>query len=126
MKKIISFIIILNLGLFISCASKHSTPESMASFKSSSSWNKLDGRFKQAWTEAVENNDEDRLFEVLLKTARPLSPEEKETLNTAGLAARVVIGRIVTGSVKAEDVPAVADLSFVQTMELAAPMTLKK
>jgi len=37
-----------------------------------------------------------------------------------------VVGTIVTGSLAARSVPEVAALPFVQAMELAVPMSIKK
>jgi len=95
-------------------------------FKSSDGWNKLDGRFKQAWNEAITKGDLRKSFECLIKTVKKPSDEEKRMLLDAGYEYRSAIGRILSGSVIAKDVPNVASLPFVQVMELAVPMTLKK
>lgn len=101
-------------------------PPAAENFDKSNGWNKLDMRLRQAWQDARDAGDMDKAFECLLKTSRRMSADEKAMLGSAGFAHRSVIGTIVTGSVAAGRLPAVADLSFVEAMELAVPLTLKK
>ena len=95
-------------------------------FRNSDAWKKLDGRFKQAWDESMSKGDSRHVFECLIKTKATPTEGQKRELTAAGYAYRSIIGKILTGSVKAEDVPEVASLPFVQVMELAVPLSPKK
>lgn len=132
MRKLILLPIIFVLAFqFGACAAKkeksaeHASSK-YASFKSSADWNKLDGRFKQAWDEAVSKGNEERQFECLIKVKTKLSGADKEKIKGAGFEYRSAIGKILTGAVRAKDVPAVAALKFVEVMELAVPLSPKK
>lgn len=124
--------VMLILPAVSSCAGKRSetkTPkadDAISTFKSSAGWNKLDGRFKQAWEKAMREGDQRRSFECLVKTKTKMGKGEKREISDAGYAPRSTIGRIATGSVIAENVPKVAALPFVLVMELAVPVSPKK
>lgn len=122
--------------LFTSCAAKNSkevvpkaapkAPSQVEIFKSSDGWQKLDGRFKQAWEDAMAKGDVQKSFECLLKTDKKATDSQKRMLTDAGFNRRSQIGLIFTGSITAQDVPDVASLPFVKVMELAVPLSLKK
>ena len=67
-----------------------------------------------------------KTIECILKARDRIGEEDKGMLAAAGFNARTVIGKIVTGNLEVRDVPEVANLPFVQVMELAVPMSLKK
>lgn len=113
-------------GNFVLASARHPAA-AQASFEGSPAWEKLDLRLRQAWQEAQQGTaDADRPLECLLKASHPISADDKAVLAAAGYNARTVVGPIVTGSLKPAAVPEVASLPFVQVMELAAPMSLKK
>ena len=85
----------------------------------------MDGRFKIAYGKAISKNDEHLPFNCLLKTKTNPTSKTKKMLLDAGFMYRSIIGNILTGSVKAKDVPAVAKLKCVSAMELAVPLSLK-
>ncbi|MFH1829535.1 MAG: hypothetical protein ABH871_01995 [Pseudomonadota bacterium] len=102
-------------------------PAKDASFEGSPAWEKLDLRMRQAWKEATsKGGDKDQVLECIMKAKNRLSEDDKAALSAAGFQGRTFAGRIVTGSLKADDVPDVARLPFIVAMELAVPMTLKK
>jgi hypothetical protein len=96
------------------------------SFEKTEGYQKIDLRLREAWKNALAEGRGDGLLECILKTSSRVTSEYKTALNAAGFRARTAIGKIVTGSVKAKDVPAVANLDFVEAIELAVPMSLKK
>lgn len=112
------------------CASKNSseisTSQEINSFKPVEAWNKLDGRFKIAYSDAVSKDDMHRPFDCLLKTKNKPTSTTKKMLLEAGFMYRSIIGNILTGSLEAKDVQNVAKLNCVTAMELAVPLSLKK
>ncbi len=87
---------------------------------------KLDLRFQDAWQDAMDHHQKKRVFECMIKLHAVPTPREKEELAAAGFKARTWIKKIATGSVSARDVEAVAALPFVDVMELAVPVGMKK
>ncbi|NLD28548.1 MAG: hypothetical protein GX659_07085 [Myxococcales bacterium] len=104
-------------------AKKHSES---AKFEESPGWNKIDLRMKTAWKEAESEGKRSKMLECIIKTEEKPDKDGRELLKRAGFKTRTFIGRIVTGSVAAGDLPMVANLEMVEIMELAAPMSLKK
>ncbi len=131
-KLVILTALFITVPVFTSCAgknSKESAPKPVSQieiFKSSEGWQKLDGRFRSAWENAMTKKDFEKSFECLLKTQGKPTNAEKKSLDEAGFHRRSVIGKISTGSIAAGDVPQVAALPFVKIMELAVPMSIKK
>jgi hypothetical protein len=79
-----------------------------------------------AFDKALAENEKDRKFECLIKTASKPTEDQKNSLNNAGFVHRSVTGSIMTGYVEMENVPSVAKLKFVKVMELAVPLSPKK
>lgn len=101
-------------------------PDKASTFKDSKGWNKIDLRLRQAWLESEEKGEGDAHLECILKASSKITDDEKMALSDAGFKYRTVIGQIVTGGLKAKDLPSVANLEFVQAMELAVPLSLKR
>jgi len=132
--------IITTLTVFIACATFALTtiaitpndanaltkkPSELHPFNETAGWKKIDLRLREAWIDAMAKNDDSKYFECIMKAFHPMSKDEKEQLGGAGFKARNTIGAIATGRLMAKDLPEVANLDFVQAMELAVPMTLK-
>lgn len=127
MKQVFTIILVFILvNSFAACCNTcPASAYAKGGFEASPAWGKLDIRFQDAWKEANQKKTRSRSFECMLRlTGTPL-PREKEALAGAGFKARSFIKKIVTGSVAARDVPAVAELPFVEVMELAVPVTGK-
>lgn len=116
----------LLLALPASAIASARPPEAPAAFEGSPAWAKLDLRARQAWSDAMAKGVRTTSFECLMKTSAPISGDERALLESAGFSIHTVIGVILTGSVRALALPAVASLDFVRAMELAAPMSIKK
>lgn len=98
-------------------------PKKMETFESSPGYEKIDLRLREAWKEKPTSK---QAVECILKAHERLSEDDSAALAAAGFKARTVIGSIATGTLPMRDVPDVANLPFVQVMELAVPMSLKK
>jgi hypothetical protein len=96
-----------------------------SSFRSSDGYKKLDNRFRQAWDKAITKGDFHKSFECLLKTKGKPTEGELRLLRDSGFTYRSITGQILTGNLAAVDVADVANLPFVQAMELAV-QTLPK
>ncbi|MFA4875140.1 MAG: hypothetical protein WC956_04210 [bacterium] len=95
-------------------------------FEGSAAWQKLDLRMRQAWKDANAAGDAGRVFECLIKIDEPNNKDDRAILTGAGFVPRTYAGSVVTGSVRAGNLPDVARLPFVKVMELAVPLELKK
>ena len=133
MKNIITTLLIISffgVATLNACASKNSSSppssQNINRFEPDEAWNKLDGRFKIAYSKAISKNDEHLPFDCMLKTKVKPTAKTKKMLLDAGFMYRSIIGNILTGSVEVKDVPAVAKLKCVSAMELAVPVSLKK
>ncbi len=121
MKKTIFFL----LAIFcLGCAAKQASPD-ISGFETTPGWNKLDGRLKQAWKEAVSKNQLELNLEILIKTNQPISNIQEKNLSNAGFVLRTKIKKINVGLIKVQNLPEVANLKCVIALELAVPMSLK-
>lgn len=98
-------------------------PAKAVNFESSPGYEKLDLRLREAWKQKPSGKD---VLECILKAHERISEDDKAALAAAGFNLRTVVGQIATGNLKVRDVPDVSNLPFVQVMELAVPMSLKK
>jgi len=108
------------------CPAMAKKPVNTIPFEESPGWKKIDLRMKTAWKEAESAGKRSKMLECIIKTEEKPDKDGRELLKRAGFKTRTFIGRIVTGSVAAGDLPMVANLEMVEIMELAAPMSLKK
>jgi hypothetical protein len=128
----ISVVVFLAAALLMSLASSSlqassRRPAKDKAFEGSAAWEKLDLRMREAWKEATgKGGDRNKALECIMKAEKKITSDDKAALLASGFAARTVAGRIITGSLAADDVPDVAGLPFITAMELAVPMTLKK
>jgi hypothetical protein len=98
-------------------------PKKVEAFEASPGYEKMDLRLREAWR---ENPTSKQSAECILKARDRISEDDNAALAAAGFKTRTLIGSIATGSLSMRDVPDVANLPFVQVMELAVPMSLKK
>lgn len=129
----ITHIILVIAVLCIASASIHATsfdvqagskrPASAENYESSPGYEKIDLRLREAWKERPSSK---KSLECILKARERMTEDDKAALAAAGFKARTVVGSIATGSLAVRDVPDVSNLPFVQVMELAVPMSLKK
>lgn len=96
------------------------------SFQKSSDYSKLDLRARNAWLDAMRSGDEDRNLKCMLKVTERMSQDQKNKLASAGFEPTTIIQTIVTGQARANKIPKIAALDFVQIIELAMPLDLKK
>lgn len=98
-----------------------SKPKNEVPFEETAGWNKIDLRLREAWKTSKDN----KTLECIIKTTVKTTSVQKDELSKAGFKSRTFIGKIATGSVKREDLSDVANLDFMESMELSTPMTLK-
>lgn len=123
---VIIIAIISSLFLCSSCAYARYHKTSAKSFEETPAWQKLDLHFREAWHNAIKKHDTDRVLECLIKINGTLNKKKQSRLSSAGFSPRTIAGKIITGSIQIKNVPDVAQLSFVQIMELATPLHIKK
>ncbi len=95
-------------------------------FERSPNFQKLDGRARTAWLNAMRAGDRKRDLSCIIKVRERLDQKEKNRLAGTGFRPGTIIQTIVTGSIEAEKVPSLAALEFVQVVELAVPLDIKK
>lgn len=62
------------------------------------------------------------LVEVLIRTVAPLSPQQQAELFQAGGKVRAVMGNVLSATINAASLEAVAQLPFVRKIELSRTM----
>jgi len=125
MKKVIISAVFLTVALGVFATSIHamsSKPKEKVPFEETAGYKKIDLRLRDGWQSSNDNN----VFECILKTTEKADAKQKEALQNAGFKTRTFIGKIVTGSMKRGDLYTVANLDFVEAIELAVPLSLKK
>jgi len=95
-------------------------------FTKTDGWKKIDLRAKGAWMDYKSGKTKSRGLEFTIKTTHRLDKSELADLKDAGFKKRTTIGKIMTGSAKTKNLPEVANLEFMEAMELAVPMSFKK
>jgi hypothetical protein len=82
-------------------------------------WDKLDLRAKQF----VENkSNEGKTAEIIIKTTKPVRHAQKKTFKKVGFEYKSIINNIVTGSIAWNKLKALANVKFVERIELAVPV----
>ncbi|MBT3182543.1 MAG: hypothetical protein HN337_08570 [Deltaproteobacteria bacterium] len=99
--------------------------KSPENFSESGGYKKIDLRLREAWKTSMKDGDGNRTLQCIMKTRSRISDSEQKQLKSSGYKFRTIIGRIITGTLKAKDLPTVANLDFVIAMELSTPMSLK-
>lgn len=107
-------------------ASARAPAKNAESFEASPGWAKIDLRSREAWRNAIESGDSKKQLDCLMKTKVLPSKDELAVLKSAGFVYRTAVGTIITGNVAAEDLSAIANLEFVQAIELSVPMSIKR
>jgi hypothetical protein len=95
-------------------------------FERSPNYQKLDGRARMAWVNAMRAGDKKRELSCLIKVRERLNQKQKNRLTGAGFKPGTIIQTIVTGRIAAEKVPSLAGLDFVKVVELAVPLDIKR
>jgi hypothetical protein len=90
-----------------------------AQFQNSRAWNKLGASLQQAWLAAKKAGDMDRSFKAFARVRAPADPGDQDFLQSKGFNVRVWAGSIARGDVKASDLEGVANLPFVDSINLA-------
>lgn len=88
-------------------------------FQNSRAWSKLGSSLQQAWLAAKKSGDMSRSFKAFARVRAPADTGDQSFLQSNGFNVRVWAGSIARGDVKASDLEAVANLPFVDSINLA-------
>lgn len=88
-------------------------------FKTEKNWNKLDDALKANWQDAMKTKDSERRMDCFVRVRAPFDEGDNSFLLSRGFAVRSEGGNIVSGHVKAIDLPSVATLDFVDAIRSA-------
>lgn len=91
------------------------------SFEQTMEWNKIGTQLQQAWLAAKKATDMQRSFSCYARVRAPYTSGDRSFLQSKGFNVRVAAGTIVRGDVTADNLPAVAQLPFVDSIKLAQP-----
>jgi len=91
------------------------------SFQNSRFWKKLDVNAQKEWLDAMNKGDTDRRFDCFVRVRWPADRGDESFLISKGFNVRFFSGTIATGHMKAKDMPDVAELSFVDKIQLSGP-----
>lgn len=117
--------VFLTISMVYASARAPSKKADIFTFETSAAWQKADLRLRTAWHEAMQRDKKNTKFECILKTRDEMTADQKAIIKSAGFNYRSLIGNIVTGSFEARNLPAIAELKFVEAIELAMPMGIK-
>lgn len=92
----------------------------VSTFQQSKDWNKLTPSLQQAWLDAMKSGDTKRRLECFVKV-RDLDDikGDESFLDSQGFDVRMWSGAIARGHVNADDLPVIAAMPFVDSMNLA-------
>lgn len=97
----------------------------VAAFQNSRYWKKLDERTQQAWLDAMGANDPERRMDCFVRVRWPADQGDESFLISKGFDVRFFSGTIASGHMKANDMPDVAALPFVDSVKLSTPSDKK-
>ena len=89
------------------------------SFEGSTAWQKLDSGTQQAWTAAKAAGDMTTRIDCFVRVRAPDDRGDESFLISKGYNARAFAGTIASGYLKAQDLPGVAGLPFVESVKIA-------
>ncbi len=95
-----------------------SAPDKISSFQASGEWKKLDSRLQAAWVSAMKNDPTQRL-DCFVRLQAPGDRGDQSFLISKGYNVRIFAGTIASGWLAAQDLPEVARLPFVMSINLA-------
>ena len=97
-----------------------SANDPVSTFQQSKEWNKLTSSLQQAWLDAMKSGDTKRKLECFVKV-RDLDDiqGDESFLDSQGFDVRMWAGAIARGHVNADDLPDIAAMPFVDSMNLA-------
>lgn len=96
-----------------------STDNKNSDFESSRGWAKLGSSLQEAWLDAKRSGDMSRRFDCFVRVRAPADSGDESFLLDNGFVVRLFSGTIASGHLKAQDLPHVANLYFVDSIKLA-------
>lgn len=118
---IFSSALILNFSIDAEAMSKAPSPQK---FEDTTGWKKIDLRAKEAYRTYL-GTGKNQTIDAIIKTKEKPSKAQKDQLKNSGFMARTFIGKIITGSIDMQDLSKMANLDFVEVIEMSVPMSLK-
>ena len=104
----------------IAAKEKHAGVEK--SFEKTSAWKKLGSPLQKAWLDAKKSGDMQRMFRCFVRVVSPFDNGDLSFLISKGLVYHTYAGTIVQGDVDASHLRGIAELPFVASIRLAAPV----
>lgn len=96
----------------------------MTSFGAPGGIEKLDPLLRYELLKLQDSNQLDMELDIIISARNELNETEIETLREKGANVRSVIGKIITCSAQAKDIFDVAELEFVENLEISKPLKL--
>ena len=96
----------------------------MNSFGTPCGIEKLDPLLRYELLKLQDSNQLDMELDIILSTRNELNGTEIEALREEGANVRSVIGEIITCSARAKDIFDIAELEFVENLEISKPLKL--
>ena len=96
----------------------------MNSFGTPCGIEKLDPLLRYELLKLQDSNQLDMELDIILSTRNELNRTEIEALREEGANVRSVIGKIITCSARAKDIFDIAELEFVENLEISKPLKL--
>jgi hypothetical protein len=96
----------------------------MNSFGTPEGVKKLDPLLRYELLKLQDSSQLDMELDIIIATKDELNETERETLREKGANIRSVIGKIITCSARAKDIFEIAELEFVERIEISKPLKL--
>lgn len=103
-------------------AAAENADDPVSRFQQSKDWNKLTSSLQQAWLDAMKNGDTKRRLDCFVKVRDLDNIQGDESfLDSQGFDVQMWSGSIARGHMNAGDLPGVAAIPFVDSINLAKP-----
>lgn len=123
MQKHYKHIFLTLLFLFAGCSYNCEAQKHADKAKSSTASNDL-RKLSPDLSRAYENEDHSKHISVLVRTAAPLTREQKKELMGQGISIGTVVNDIFTADMQLKDVTALAEKSYIKSVELSKKLKL--
>lgn len=90
-------------------------------FSTAKIWNKLEDKAQTAWLAAKQSGDMEQRFDCIVRVRSRYDSGDRSFMESHGMVVQVAAGTLVRGRMKAKDVPDVAELPFVDEVNLWTP-----
>jgi len=102
-----------------------SRPKDYLDFQKSPGYRKINLPLRINWEDIMHHNKKNQRIECIIKTNQKLTEDQFAALDKSKFAIRAIIGTIITGTIIAKQLPQLANLEFITSIEGSVPVSPK-